>query len=98
MTKALRSITILIVLLSGQTSAFSQKLVLYYNINETVPVDNFARLDSLLSKLKKGDYDVSIVGFADFLYNTQYNQALSLKRAQKTKNKLSKDASGFSFN
>src|SRR5438552_2063253 len=76
----------------------AQKIILYYKIDKIVPADKFARMDSLISKLKPGAYDVSIVGFADYLHNNKYNDALSLKRAEKAKEELLKSAEGFTFN
>jgi outer membrane protein OmpA-like peptidoglycan-associated protein len=85
-------------MLTAHAELFPQKLILYYDINKTIPVDNFAALDSLLSKSEKQYYGVSLVGFADFLHNERYNKTLSLKRAQRAKEHLLKSASGFTFN
>lgn len=79
-------------------SGFSQKkadtLRLYYDINETESQQNFLRIDSAVNTINK-HVDVAVFGFADFLSNTEYNLALSQKRADIIKNYLNSKKSSF---
>jgi len=54
----------------------------FYLGNNQISSDlNFKRLDSLLLQLKAKTINLRIYGFADYTYNTAYNQQLSQKRA-----------------
>lgn len=74
------------ILLNAQTA----QLKLYYNINESQSLKNQQRLDSFLTTLHQKSINVHLIGYADFLYNDDYNTALSLKRANNIKDYLAK--------
>lgn len=68
---------------------FAQKradtLRLFYPINETESVDNYKKLDSVLSIYKNTHKDVAVYGYADFLSSKAYNKRLSELRANAIK-------------
>ena len=61
---------------------------LYFEINKTSSQSNFDRIDSVINTLGSGKIEVSILGYADFLYDANYNKKLSGKRAEGVKNYL----------
>jgi outer membrane protein OmpA-like peptidoglycan-associated protein len=71
-----------------QNNTFS--ISLFYEINQIRPQNEFYKLDSICSLIKANHAEIKITGFADFLSNTSYNQALSEKRAFLVKNYLEK--------
>ncbi|MGZ3921590.1 MAG: OmpA family protein [Bacteroidia bacterium] len=72
-------------------SAFSQNNVnndslrLFYGINEIQSENNFKRIDSAFNALKGVSVKIRITGYADFLYDSNYNITLSQKRAEAVK-------------
>lgn len=82
----------IIIFLFGALCGFGQKktdtLRLYYEINETASQLNFSRIDSSLKALNGKMVDIAIYGYADYLSSDEYNQKLSLSRAEKVKQYL----------
>lgn len=62
----------------------------YYGINESDPQVHFARMDSAVKSLNGKIIKLKIIGYADFLHTSDYNQTLSIKRAEGIKNYLLK--------
>lgn len=72
--------------------AFGQKqdtLRLFYSINQSQLENNASRIDSLIKSLKGTFADVQIIGYADYLWNNDYNLTLSKQRAENVKNYIS---------
>lgn len=62
----------------------------YYGINESDPQVHFARMDSAVKSLNGKIIKLKVIGYADFLHTSDYNQTLSVKRAEGIKNYLLK--------
>jgi len=54
----------------------------YYGINESDPAIHYSRIDSLVNNLSGRIIKLKIIGYADFLHNSEYNQTLSVTRAE----------------
>ncbi len=73
-------------------------LKLFYSINNSQLEANQNRIDSLLKKLNGLFVDVQIFGYADYLWDNDYNLNLSKQRAENVKNYLKqKSPSQFTF-
>jgi len=66
-------------------------LSLYYEINVAQSSDNDRRVDSLCTSFKGKVVNVWVYGYADFLHTDLYNSALSKRRAEHVKERLSKN-------
>ena len=66
-------------------------LRLFYVINEVQSQTNFSKIDSLVKKLNAKNIQLKLFGYADYLHDNSYNQALSQKRADAVKNYLLKN-------
>lgn len=65
---------------------------LYYAMNQTQPLNGFARLDSMLAKNEGQIEALHINGYADFVFLPDYNNALSQQRADVVKTYIIKKA------
>jgi len=88
----------LIAVIQVNAQVKTDTLRFYYGINESDPSVHYARIDSLVKNLSGRIIKLKIIGYADFLHTSEYNQVLSLKRAEGIKAYLVKVIPGAQIN
>lgn len=94
MSKSIKLSLILLMLFSAVSATPLDTLKIYYNINQKDLI-NTSKLDSLIKISDRLEKQVNVIGYADFLGTSLYNQKLALQRSEFVKRYLLSSISDF---